>query len=457
MKGIRNLLKPTIFLIVGFLVIFSMKSNNIFRFEDKVKTSLEEGLKVVKITEERSVIKEEKVVIDAKLPKIHYSDDTVERYINSYIRKNINEFINKQIQLSYINNNTYKEYIDINYQIVYEDESLMNLIIYKNTKWDKNEFKLEKDSYVFDLKTGQRIYLDNLLKDNEDYKDVIKEYIFSNLKNITSNDYKNKINIEKDTNYYISDGGINIYFNPYQESNSNNKYEFKIPYDIFKTKIKMVKTDDIVANIDTQTINKKDKYINSVINIPIVMNKNKKIEKSINDRIRNDIMDFYNKAQEEAKKFLEGLPDSESKFVANTNFEIKKNSNDMLSILVTYYKYSGGAHVDYTNVAYNIYMKNGQFLNLSDLFEDDINYKEVINNEIRKQIEDINKKDKEDSRPYQFTTISDNQKFYIQDDNIVIFFDLYEIAPYAAGIPEFKINIKSINHILKEDYVSIFK
>ena len=155
MKGIRNLLKPTIFLIVGFLVIFSMKSNNIFRFEDKVKTSLEEGLKVVKVTEERSVIKEEKVVIDAKLPKIHYSDDTVERYINSYVRKNINEFINKQIQLSDINNNTYKEYIDINYQIVYEDESLMNLIIYKNIKWDKNEFKLEKDSYVFDLKTGQ--------------------------------------------------------------------------------------------------------------------------------------------------------------------------------------------------------------------------------------------------------------------------------------------------------------
>ena len=457
MKGIRNLLKPTIFLIVGFLVIFSMKSNNIFRFEDKVKTSLEEGLKVVKITEERSVIKEEKVVIDAKLPKIHYSDDTVERYINSYVRKNINEFINKQIQLSDINNNTYKEYIDINYQIVYEDESLMNLIIYKNTKWDKNEFKLEKDSYVFDLKTGQRIYLDNLLKDNEDYKDVIKKYIFSNLKNLNTNDYKNKIDIEKDTNYYISDGGINIYFNPYQESNSNNKYEFKIPYDIFKTKIKMVKTDDIVANIDTQTINKKNKYINSVINIPIVMNKNKQIEKSINDRIRNDIMDFYNKAQEEAKKFLEGLPDSESKFVANTNFEIKKNSNDMLSILVTYYKYSGGAHGDYTNVAYNIYMKNGQFLNLSDLFEDDINYKEVINNEIRKQIEDINKKDKEDSGSYQFTTISDNQKFYIQDDNIVIFFDLYEIAPYAAGIPEFKINIKSINHILKENYVSIFK
>ena len=457
MKGIRNLLKPAIFLMVGFLVIFSMKSNNIFRLQDKIKTSLKEGLKVVKITEERSVIKEKKIDIDERIKKIHYEDDTVERYINSYVRKNINEFINQQIQLSDINNNGYKEDIEINYQIVYEDESLINLIIYKSTKWGRKEFKLEKDSYVFDLKTGQRIYLDNFLKENEDYKHVIEKYIFSNLENSNSNEYKNKINIDKDTNYYISDGGINIYFNPYKESKSNDKYEFKIPYDIFKTKIKMVKTDDIVANIDTQTINKKDKYINSVINIPIVMTENKQIEKSINDKIRNDIMDFYNKSQEEAKKFLKDFPEDEGKFVANTNFEIKKNSNNMLSILVTYYKYSGGAHGDYNNIAYNIYMKNGEFLNLSDLFKYKVNYKEVINNEIRKQIEDMAKKDKENAGVYQFTTISDNQKFYIQDDNIVIFFDLYEIAPYAAGIPEFKINIKSLNHILKDDYVSIFK
>ena len=40
---------------------------------------------------------------------------------------------------------------------------------------------------------------------------------------------------------------------------------------------------------------------------------------------------------------------------------------------------------------------------------------------------------------YEFKSIEDKQKFYIQDDNIVVYFDLYDIAPYAAGIPEFKI------------------
>ena len=60
MKGIRNLLKPAIFLIVGFLVIFSMKSKNRFRLQDKIKTSLEEGLKVVKINRRKISYKREK-------------------------------------------------------------------------------------------------------------------------------------------------------------------------------------------------------------------------------------------------------------------------------------------------------------------------------------------------------------------------------------------------------------
>lgn len=453
----KNLIKPILFLTIGFMLIMTIKTTNIFRLQDKVKTSLEETLKVIKVTEEKATIKDKTLVINSKIPKIHYKNEEVERYINSYIRRNINEYINHQRQLNDISDSEYNEEIDINYHVVYEDENLINIIIYRNIKLENKEFKLEKDSYVFDLKTGQRIYLDNFLKDNEDYKEVIEDYIYNNFKNSNLKKYIEKVTIDKNTNYYISEGGINIYFNPYKESKSNLEYEFKIPYDIFKSTIKMVKTDEIVANIDTQTISNKDKYINSVINIPIIMTNNKDIEKNINYKIRNEIMNFYNASKEEAKAFLKDNPDEEGKFVANVDFEVKKNSNNMLSILVTYYKYSGGAHGEYKNVAYNIYMKNGKFLDLNELFKDDIDYKSVINNEIRKQIEDMAKKDPENVGIYQFTSINDKQKFYIQDNNIVIFFDLYEIAPYAAGIPEFRININTISHILKEDYINIFQ
>ena len=94
---------------------------------------------------------------------------------------------------------------------------------------------------------------------------------------------------------------------------------------------------------------------------------------------------------------------------------------------------------------------------MSDLFKKNIDYKTVINEEIRKQIEELIKTDKQNKGVYEFEGISDKQKFYIQDDNLVVYFDLYEIAPYAAGIPKFIINIDKIDHILKPEYNKIFK
>ena len=94
---------------------------------------------------------------------------------------------------------------------------------------------------------------------------------------------------------------------------------------------------------------------------------------------------------------------------------------------------------------------------LNYLFKEEIDYKSIINEEIRSQIEDLIKSNEENKGVYEFKSISDNQKFYIQDDNLVIYFDLYEIAPYAAGIPEFMININKIDHILKPEYKEIFK
>ena len=62
-----------------------------------------------------------------------------------------------------------KHAINITYNVVFEDEKLINIVIEKNTTWGKNDYKLEKDSYVFNLNTGKRIYLDEFLKGNEDY------------------------------------------------------------------------------------------------------------------------------------------------------------------------------------------------------------------------------------------------------------------------------------------------
>lgn len=456
MKILKNFLKYK-YILLAIMIFTIFTSVNISNIKEGLQTNLYQGLKLVKVTEEKIKINEKNIVISAKMPEIHYSNEDVERYINSYIRRNINDSINHERQVSQIYREKPKTNVNINYHIVFENKNLLNIVIYKEIKHEDSKFKLEKDSYVFDLNTGQRIFLNNLLKENEDYKDIIYKYIDDYIRDNKLKINKNKIKIDKYTNYEIIDEGINIYFNPYKSSEEGLTYEFKVPFDIFRNKIKMIQTSNIIANIDTQTITKNDKYINSVINIPIIITDNKEISKNINDEITNNIMKFFNESQKQAKEYYEGLPEAENKFVANVDFDIKKNSDNILSILVSYYKYAGGAHGEYENIAYNIDMRNGKFISLKTLFKEDVDYKNVINDEIRRQIEELIKSDEQNKGVYEFKSINDNQKFYIQDDNLVIYFDLYEIAPYAAGIPEFVINIDKIDHILKPEYREIFK
>lgn len=456
MKRTKNIGYIIFTMVLAFLIISISSSNNL-NIKDIIQANISQGLRTVKITEEKIKIDDRKLSISIKMPEIHCQDEEVQRYINSYIRKNINEFINTKRQNMELKDSKENIDVSINYGVAFEDGNLLNVIIYKNTNVGKKDFILEKESYIFDLKTGQRIYLDHFLKDNKDYQEVLSKYIYDYIKKHNLNVDKSKIKINKNTNYIISDGGIVIYFNPYRSSKSNAIYEFKVPVEIFKNKIRTVGTNRIVANVDTQTLTKNTDYINSIINIPIIITSNKDIEKYINDKIRNDIMDFYNQAQQEAKEYLGKIPSKDEKFVANVNYEVKKNSDNVLSIIVRYYKYSGGAHGYYEDVSYNLDMINGKLLQLNDLFKQNSEYKNVIDSEIRKQIENIIKNDKEYKDVYQFEGIKPDNKFYIQDDNIVIYFDLYEIAPYAAGQPEFFINASVINHILKDQYVNIFK
>ena len=95
---------------------------------------------------------------------------------------------------------------------------------------------------------------------------------------------------------------------------------------------------------------------------------------------------------------------------------------------------------------YNFDLLNNKLLSMSDLFPQGYDYKAAINKEIKKQIEADIAKDPEGTKYFTpgeeggFTSISDNQSFYITEQGkLVIVFDEYEIAPGASGLLEFTI------------------
>ncbi|HZK44353.1 MAG TPA: DUF3298 and DUF4163 domain-containing protein, partial [Syntrophomonadaceae bacterium] len=128
------------------------------------------------------------------------------------------------------------------------------------------------------------------------------------------------------------------------------------------------------------------------------------------------------------------------------DYELKANNKKALSFTITNYTYTGGANgmttVDYYNVDKNLHKE----INLADLFRADADYKAVINEEIRSQIETRVKEDEEYffEDDMGFKTIANNQDFYLDDNNLVIAFGKYEIAPGAMGIPEFAINLDNL-------------
>ena len=211
------------------------------------------------------------------------------------------------------------------------------------------------------------------------------------------------------------------------------------------------------AAVDSKVINKENKYIKSELKIPKLVMNNKEIERILNKKFESDIMNFYNTSVKEAESYFDDFPDAENKFVISSDYEVKKSNNKVLSMLIKYYKYSGGAHGYYEYIPYNIDLRKGNFIALKDIFKDNVDYKMLINKEIENQIKEMRKNEKYIDKIYEFHGIKENQKFYLQDGKIVIFFDLYDIAPYAAGVPEFPITSKNIENQIELEYMTLIK
>lgn len=160
--------------------------------------------------------------------------------------------------------------------------------------------------------------------------------------------------------------------------------------------------------------------------------------------IRNTLASLqeYKKAQEEAGGKFPGVS-------IDSSFDYNK-SGDILSVVTDTYEYGGGAHGYTTLKAYTLNTKTGEMYSFSSLFKPDSNYKKVIIDKIEASMN----KDKDmyfDDAKKTVESLTGGYKFYIDGDRLVIYFDLYEIVPYAAGIPKFVITAKELKGLLKDD------
>lgn len=134
-------------------------------------------------------------------------------------------------------------------------------------------------------------------------------------------------------------------------------------------------------------------------------------------------------------------------FQVDSEYMVHLLKDNFLSITEDIYTYSGGAHGMTERIPFNYEISTGKQLKLKDIFPTGYDYKTIIDKYIKNEMD--NPKENLYYFENSFKGINSNTNFYLEENNLVIFFPLYEIAPYALGIPEFKIPVGYFNKNLK--------
>lgn len=97
---------------------------------------------------------------------------------------------------------------------------------------------------------------------------------------------------------------------------------------------------------------------------------------------------------------------------------------------------------------YYFNIKTGKQYQLGDLFKEDSLYISRLNQNLDHQLEEGVKNQESMITPDAFTGITGDRDFILKEDGLVIFFQPYEIAAYAAGFPEFNIDYSEISDMI---------
>ena len=201
---------------------------------------------------------------------------------------------------------------------------------------------------------------------------------------------------------------------------------------------KLVTVQNLIEEDDTKLVK---------ANIPAIQNTgNTDLEKRINYEIMEKMNEVLEEANKRAKEYKDavietgGTEEDYHPILINIDYEMKYSGDDLVSFLINKCETLASAYTE--QFIYNVDLETGKELNLRDVLGD--NYKQIIDNEVYKQIEE--RKKNSDNIYFEkgeggFEGIEDEyQNFYINENRkVVVVFSKYEIAPGYMGIQEFEI------------------
>ncbi len=169
---------------------------------------------------------------------------------------------------------------------------------------------------------------------------------------------------------------------------------------------------------------------------------NKKTENTAQENFEN----YKKSLEEEIGELRENGFDGKLSY--SETYKVQCNANDVYSVTKYVYEYHGGPHPNTTLISENYNLKDKKEIKLSEVLERD-------EKEIQTFIYDTFKEKFESEGvfdDYVKDNLSQNAKkvnFYLNDTMVVLYFNQYDVTPYAYGIP-------SVEFIIGEEYADFY-
>lgn len=148
---------------------------------------------------------------------------------------------------------------------------------------------------------------------------------------------------------------------------------------------------------------------------------------------------LYPLAAESARYIIKNDPPFHS-YEFDMSYHVTYNSGCITSLYLEQYSFMGGAHGSTVRTSDTWDFSTGRHLHLGDFYNGVPDYEDIIKRWIIYEISQILETSPSTYFDDYEKRVSDSfqpESYYLSQEGLVVYFQQYDIAPYATGLPEF--------------------
>lgn len=185
------------------------------------------------------------------------------------------------------------------------------------------------------------------------------------------------------------------------------------------------------VRVTNHTIEKKIPEASIKVDYPQISGlKNRAVQKQINRLLKGKAETFAANSLKEAKASQPSTPSGNPYEYVGT-YKVTYNGHGVLSLYQDTYSFTGGAHGMTYREGLTFRLSDGKLLTLDELLRANPNYRSIVDPDIAKQLQQT------EGYFGNFKTVGPNPSYYVKDQGVTIFFQLYDYLPYVYGFPEY--------------------